>query len=140
MLFRSNNTTVTPLRCSTTGFIAPAIGLPDQLEKVKDIGRYNYQGRTCVELLQLRRQCKRVFILLPQPTLSTGDQRWICRARFSGGRCSTNLACMLPLESTNMQNCVHAASTADRKSTRLNSSHVVISYAVFCLKKKKAHV
>src|SRR5690625_5899277 len=26
----------------------------------------------------------------------------------------------------------------DRKSTRLNSSHVAISYAVFCLKKKKA--
>src|SRR5438067_8428665 len=26
---------------------------------------------------------------------------------------------------------------ADRKSTRLNSSHVSISYAVFCLKKKK---
>src|SRR5690625_6485139 len=26
--------------------------------------------------------------------------------------------------------------TADRKSTRLNSSHVAISYAVFCLKKK----
>ena len=29
------------------------------------------------------------------------------------------------------------ATKADRKSTRLNSSHVVISYAVFCLKKKK---
>src|ERR1035441_3162551 len=28
-------------------------------------------------------------------------------------------------------------STADRKSTRLNSSHLGISYAVFCLKKKK---
>src|ERR1022692_3089369 len=28
---------------------------------------------------------------------------------------------------------------ADRKSTRLNSSHLVISYAVFCLKKKKKH-
>src|SRR5690606_41864315 len=27
----------------------------------------------------------------------------------------------------------------DRKSTRLNSSHVKISYAVFCLKKKKLH-
>src|SRR5260221_2289887 len=27
----------------------------------------------------------------------------------------------------------------DRKSTRLNSSHTVISYAVFCLKKKKAN-
>src|SRR5690606_41680270 len=29
-------------------------------------------------------------------------------------------------------------STVDRKSTRLNSSHVKISYAVFCLKKKKS--
>src|SRR5439155_14546856 len=29
------------------------------------------------------------------------------------------------------------ALAADRKSTRLNSSHVAISYAVFCLKKKK---
>src|SRR2546426_4751273 len=28
----------------------------------------------------------------------------------------------------------------DRKSTRLNSSHLVISYAVFCLKKKKTTV
>src|SRR5256885_17189323 len=27
--------------------------------------------------------------------------------------------------------------SVDRKSTRLNSSHLVISYAVFCLKKKK---
>src|SRR5688500_19672371 len=30
-----------------------------------------------------------------------------------------------------------AIKAADRKSTRLNSSHLVISYAVFCLKKKK---
>src|SRR5690349_21985426 len=29
--------------------------------------------------------------------------------------------------------------TIDRKSTRLNSSHVEISYAVFCLKKKKKY-
>src|SRR5690554_4351268 len=33
-----------------------------------------------------------------------------------------------------------SASSVDRKSTRLNSSHVRISYAVFCLKKKKIHV
>src|SRR2546426_9142612 len=32
------------------------------------------------------------------------------------------------------------ASGGDRKSTRLNSSHLVISYAVFCLKKKKERV
>ena len=31
----------------------------------------------------------------------------------------------------------HVKTDEDRKSTRLNSSHVVISYAVFCLKKKK---
>src|SRR5436190_5296837 len=30
-----------------------------------------------------------------------------------------------------------ASAALDRKSTRLNSSHTVISYAVFCLKKKK---
>src|SRR3712207_7268836 len=32
---------------------------------------------------------------------------------------------------------VRPASARDRKSTRLNSSHANISYAVFCLKKKK---
>src|SRR3712207_8709631 len=31
----------------------------------------------------------------------------------------------------------HGAPISDRKSTRLNSSHANISYAVFCLKKKK---
>src|SRR5437870_10611377 len=31
----------------------------------------------------------------------------------------------------------HPLKAGDRKSTRLNSSHVAISYAVFCLKKKK---
>src|SRR5258708_29256839 len=31
------------------------------------------------------------------------------------------------------------AESRDRKSTRLNSSHQIISYAVFCLKKNKVH-
>src|SRR2546426_12717368 len=34
----------------------------------------------------------------------------------------------------------HARLRGDRKSTRLNSSHLVISYAVFCLKKKKKKI
>src|SRR2546429_5738511 len=33
----------------------------------------------------------------------------------------------------------HRPEIADRKSTRLNSSHGYISYAVFCLKKKKSN-
>src|SRR5256885_12465040 len=37
------------------------------------------------------------------------------------------------LRSDQWAGCFHG----DRKSTRLNSSHLVISYAVFCLKKKK---
>src|SRR5256885_5559812 len=49
-------------------------------------------------------------------------------------------------EDRDLQRVDHASSTrtlpssrraSDRKSTRLNSSHLVISYAVFCLKKKK---
>src|SRR5690625_6590763 len=36
----------------------------------------------------------------------------------------------------NAQRIIAIASQLDRKSTRLNSSHVAISYAVFCLKKK----
>src|SRR3989454_1539324 len=35
------------------------------------------------------------------------------------------------------RSCRRPAQARDRKSTRLNSSHLVISYAVFCLKKKK---
>src|SRR5256885_12184425 len=35
---------------------------------------------------------------------------------------------------------LNAFALVDRKSTRLNSSHLVISYAVFCLKKKKPQI
>src|SRR5256885_11138176 len=42
----------------------------------------------------------------------------------------------IPRHGTDAVECNNRASR-DRKSTRLNSSHLVISYAVFCLKKKK---
>src|SRR2546426_12403584 len=45
---------------------------------------------------------------------------WLSRCPFPAPACATRLR-----------------ATRDRKSTRLNSSHLVISYAVFCLKKKK---
>src|SRR5439155_1126598 len=40
------------------------------------------------------------------------------------------------LETTLSNTCSQTSRERDRKSTRLNSSHVAISYAVFCLKKK----
>src|SRR5256885_3688528 len=42
----------------------------------------------------------------------------------------------LPLAVSSMRS---STACRDRKSTRLNSSHLVISYAVFCLKKKKSN-
>src|SRR2546422_8594420 len=41
------------------------------------------------------------------------------------------------LRSKGLELCLIRFAIADRKSTRLNSSHGYISYAVFCLKKKK---
>src|SRR5256885_17238831 len=50
--------------------------------------------------------------------------------RISNGSAGQNQGPAMATSSTK-------SSMADRKSTRLNSSHLVISYAVFCLKKKK---
>src|SRR5690606_41846614 len=49
------------------------------------------------------------------------------------------LALLLPPESAEALGRDPVRREAQRKSTRLNSSHVKISYAVFCLKKKKRH-
>src|SRR5207249_12121887 len=60
-------------------------------------------------------------------TLSLHDALPICPEKICADDESEILApCMVP-----------RAARRDRKSTRLNSSHVSISYAVFCLKKKK---
>src|SRR5256885_11803588 len=55
------------------------------------------------------------------------------RARRHIGRCRLALTRQPPYRA-------ERAGPQDRKSTRLNSSHLVISYAVFCLKKKKKHI
>src|SRR5207247_11354927 len=62
------------------------------------------------------------------------------RVRGCGGR--TWVRTFLDVEFFEVSPALNAAdtsknSTSDRKSTRLNSSHEWISYAVFCLKKKK---
>src|SRR5256885_13689516 len=60
----------------------------------------------------------------------SGASRSVCR-RARRDSC----ACSAPCRSA-VAGC-GASPDRDRKSTRLNSSHLVISYAVFCLKKKK---
>src|SRR2546427_2322594 len=57
---------------------------------------------------------------IPRPPRNSTKKVEVGRARFS--------CCSPPLK---------RAARGDRKSTRLNSSHSQISYAVFCLKKKK---
>src|SRR2546427_12874895 len=65
-------------------------------------------------------------------TLSLHDALPICLSASVCPSCSTARA-----RSIAMATMVLIAIERDRKSTRLNSSHSQISYAVFCLKKKK---
>src|SRR2546430_9626784 len=59
----------------------------------------------------------------------------------SGTRCMRTLKLPVPVgsTSTSIAPLLLIALARDRKSTRLNSSHSQISYAVFCLKKKQRH-
>src|SRR5256885_10061831 len=63
-------------------------------------------------------------------TLSLHDALPICALRLSG-QADPSGSCVVS------ETWAGEARHRDRKSTRLNSSHLVISYAVFCLKKKK---
>src|SRR5207249_10275948 len=80
------------------------------------------------------------FLMIPPPPRSTLFPYTTLFRSFVGGASATDKYLVLndPLCSPD-----HVAtngfcwSLIDRKSTRLNSSHVSISYAVFCLKKKK---
>src|SRR5439155_5736852 len=66
-------------------------------------------------------------IVRTDPALRPGDQIFLMLdgQPLNGGVATGSQFTLTPLD------------RGDRKSTRLNSSHVAISYAVFCLKKKK---
>src|SRR5690606_40334842 len=73
----------------------------------------------------------------------TPDHRERSARRKRDTRCRTTSGespCSAAISTRRSPSCSrtsHSIVSADRKSTRLNSSHVKISYAVFCLKKKK---
>src|SRR5436190_15049243 len=74
------------------------------------------------------------------PTSTLFPYTTLFRSRLIGPHCGFNLQ-RKPLDTRNGDALADPgpgrAARPDRKSTRLNSSHTVISYAVFCLKKKK---
>src|SRR2546430_3594049 len=78
--------------------------------------------------------------LFPYTTLFRSRPRCsILTGGFDFSGCGDCTSCP-PFEQTEMSNNEPSATvliSVDRKSTRLNSSHSQISYAVFCLKKKK---
>src|SRR5256885_5595105 len=67
------------------------------------------------------------------PTQTNSSNAYATTAPFGGVFIINGVAFDDPYASIGLANPL----PADRKSTRLNSSHLVISYAVFCLKKKK---
>src|SRR5688500_19671494 len=76
--------------------------------------------------------------LFPYTTLFRSCQCWRCEAHARKRRrhCADPLS--PSLRHRDFDQLLHLLLPfRDRKSTRLNSSHLVISYAVFCLKKKK---
>src|SRR5437773_7859617 len=84
--------------------------------------------------------------LLSFPTRRSSDLELVLRRVGAGQRHPQ--VCLLVARRTRSGRALHPAAACtprgraralrqDRKSTRLNSSHITISYAVFCLKKKK---
>src|SRR3989454_9409708 len=70
-------------------------------------------------------------------TLSLHDALPICARGSHAHRLPSARCRRLNPAAATRQARYHHRHRGDRKSTRLNSSHLVISYAVFCLKKKK---
>src|SRR5690349_23771749 len=72
--------------------------------------------------------------LFPYTTLFRSPSTWPGRATKLA---ISTTCCPCPTRRKRSRECASTSIGRDRKSTRLNSSHVEISYAVFCLKKKK---
>src|ERR1039457_7453807 len=97
-----------PMHTITNASSVPMLGMCPSFE----IGRKPEKSETKTMKIRLQRQGVRNFAWTSENTLGSSPSRDIEK---------------------NTRDC---PSSIDRKSTRLNSSHLVISYAVFCLKKK----
>src|SRR5256885_5144442 len=90
------------------------------------------------------------FLMIRRPPRSTlfpyttlfrsgydADEEAACRILFEAAKRTDRVLSDEECHRLLKQVAWHSSSERDRKSTRLNSSHLVISYAVFCLKKKR---
>src|SRR5947199_6081400 len=75
--------------------------------------------------------------LFPYTTLFRSNAAWRAATRRGCRRCSPPTPRRLRYKKEALRKEGLFSFSRDRKSTRLNSSHLGISYAVFCLKKKK---
>src|SRR3712207_7905208 len=78
-----------------------------------------------------------VFVIGQNP--GTNHPRMLSTLRAAKRR-GCKIVHVNPLPEAGLARFKHPQHPGDRKSTRLNSSHANISYAVFCLKKKKKNI
>src|SRR5256885_445688 len=127
-------------------FYTPQYGLLEQLRGALGLPAHNWLGDpstalACVTVVAVWKEAGffMIFYLAALQTLNPslreaaaieGASRWYFLRRVQW-------PLLMPTTLFVLVNAVINAFRLDRKSTRLNSSHLVISYAVFCLKKKK---
>src|SRR5439155_8975590 len=100
--------------------------------------RLEFRHRLTDRFGNLRADAFQIFLVAGRASLAVGESVTIRRAvRVS--RADQNILGRDPLDcrARLVSQPRGEPEKVDRKSTRLNSSHVAISYAVFCLKKKK---
>src|SRR3712207_7737771 len=78
----------------------------------------------------------RAVFTLQEGTLN-GEGKFDAKPQISDFKSNGTPAQVIEYQTTEAEGWKITSTNADRKSTRLNSSHANISYAVFCLKKKK---
>src|SRR5215211_9442258 len=117
--------------------MAPVGGPLDlHAERVCDLLRERRPGPFGVELERTTDEMPGVDVA--EQDVGVGDRGRLA-AQVVANRAGKSAGALWPglQRATGIDPDMRAATGPDRKSTRLNSSHTVISYAVFCLKKKK---